>query len=204
MPVTINLDLVADAAGTVDVITATYNPAPPSLYDGLLLFFFASGANTSTTPTFNPNTLGARTIVKKGGTALVAGDIPGANALMCVAYDLGNTRWELLNAAVGNNYKVYKALLTQSGTDAPVATVLENTLGTVTWLYSSVGDYFATSANLFTIGKTVLRIHKGDCPSLILIQIDDVVLSLTTYDSAGLQDNSLLNTSVNIEIQVYP
>jgi hypothetical protein len=26
-------------------------------------------------------------------------------------------------------YKVYKALLTQSGTDAPVATVLQNTLG---------------------------------------------------------------------------
>lgn len=26
-------------------------------------------------------------------------------------------------------YKVYTALLTQSGTDAPVATVLENTLG---------------------------------------------------------------------------
>ena len=38
---------------------------------------------------------------------------------------------KLYNLAVGDSrpYKVYTALLTQSSTDAPVATVLENTLG---------------------------------------------------------------------------
>ena len=36
-------------------------------------------------------------------------------------------------------YKVYTALLTQTGTNAPVATVLENTLGgTPVWSYDKV------------------------------------------------------------------
>jgi hypothetical protein len=41
-------------------------------------------------------------------------------------------------------YKVYTALLTQTGTDAPVATVLENTLGEeIIWVRNDVGDYQA-------------------------------------------------------------
>ena len=40
-------------------------------------------------------------------------------------------------------YKVYTALLTQSGTDAPVATVLENTIGGGDAIYSrdTTGEY---------------------------------------------------------------
>lgn len=42
------------------------------------------------------------------------------------------------------NYKVYTALLTQTGTDAPIATVLENTIGnTITWTRESAGIYNA-------------------------------------------------------------
>jgi hypothetical protein len=41
-------------------------------------------------------------------------------------------------------YKVYTALLTQTGTSAPVATVLENTLGEeIIWVRNDVGDYQA-------------------------------------------------------------
>lgn len=44
--------------------------------------------------------------------------------------------------------KVYKALLSQSGTDAPTAIVLENTLGvTITWSRLSVGKYRGTFTN---------------------------------------------------------
>ena len=53
--------------------------------------------------------------------------------------------------------KVYKALLTQTGTDAPVATVLVNTLGDVTFAHGGTpGIFDITSADLFTIGKTVI------------------------------------------------
>jgi hypothetical protein len=52
-------------------------------------------------------------------------------------------------------YKVYVALLTQAGTDAPVATVLENTLGgTVVWTRSDAGVYIGTLASAFTENKT--------------------------------------------------
>ncbi len=45
------------------------------------------------------------------------------------------------------SYGVYAALLTQSGTDAPVATVLQNTTGTtVTFLRTNVGMYRAVFA----------------------------------------------------------
>ena len=93
----INLQFVAVAAGTVDVITATYAPVPLSLMDRMMVLFRATGSNITTTPTFNPNTLGAKVIVKKGGVALAVGDITGAGYVGHLVYDASNERWELLN-----------------------------------------------------------------------------------------------------------
>ena len=73
MAIDINLGLSAEATGTVDVITATYSPAP-TLVDRKILFLRTLGTNLTTTPTFNPNGLGALTIVKQGGVALAVGD----------------------------------------------------------------------------------------------------------------------------------
>lgn len=90
---------IADAGGTADAITATYSPANGSLTDNLLLAVNAANANATTTPTFAPDGLTARTIVKEGGAALVAGDIRGIEHCLLLRYDLANTRWELLNPA---------------------------------------------------------------------------------------------------------
>jgi hypothetical protein len=60
----------------------------------------AAGANVTTTPTFAPDGLAAKTITKKGGVALAAGDIPGEHAVCILEYNLAHTRWELLNPAV--------------------------------------------------------------------------------------------------------
>lgn len=90
---------IANAAGTVDAITADYTPNI-TLSDRRLCAFIATGANTSATPTFAPDGLAAHTIVKMGGQALSAGDIPGAEAVCILQYDLTNTRWELLNPTV--------------------------------------------------------------------------------------------------------
>lgn len=86
----------ADASGTVDTITADFSP-DISLTDKTLVAVVAAGANTSTTPTFAPDGLTAHTIVKQGGQALLAGDIPAAGFVMLLEYNLANTRWELLN-----------------------------------------------------------------------------------------------------------
>lgn len=89
-----------DGGGTADAITAAYSPAITALVDGQLCFVRATAANATTTPTFAPNGLTARTIVKVGGTALVAGEIAADGHELILRYDLANTRWELLNPAV--------------------------------------------------------------------------------------------------------
>jgi hypothetical protein len=94
------LPIVA-AGGTVDAITADYTP-DITLSSMRIVAFVASGANTSATPTFAPDGLTAHTIVRYGGQALVAGDIPAALAVCLLQYNLANTRWELLNPAQPN------------------------------------------------------------------------------------------------------
>lgn len=85
------------AGGTADAITAAYTIPITALVDGQQCFVRASAANTTTTPTFSPNGLTARTIVKNNGSALVAGDIAGAGHELQLRYDLTNTRWLLMN-----------------------------------------------------------------------------------------------------------
>ncbi len=93
--------VAATAGGTVDIITASVTPIPAALVNNLKVCIEASGANTSATPTFNLNALGAKTVVKGSNQALVAGDIPGVNARIELIYDLSLTKWVLMNPAYG-------------------------------------------------------------------------------------------------------
>lgn len=88
-----------DGGGTADAITATYSPAITALVDGMILKVRATAANATTTPTFAPNGLTARTIVKDGGQALEVDEIAGDGHGLLLQYDLANTQWELLNPA---------------------------------------------------------------------------------------------------------
>ncbi len=97
-----NTFLFVAAGGTAQAITATYSPAIGTLVDGMELCARASAANTAAAPTFAPNGLTAHPITKLGGVALVAGDIYGAGHELRLRYNLANTRWELLNPAIGS------------------------------------------------------------------------------------------------------
>ena len=57
---------------------------------------------------------------------------------------------------VGASYKKYVGTLTQSNSDAPVAVVLENTLGSITWTYDSVGYYYGTLTGAFATATKVV------------------------------------------------
>jgi len=83
--------------GTADAITATFVPAITAVVDGMELCVRATAANATTTPTFSPNGLTARTIKKQGGQALVAGDIRDAGHELRLRYVAATTHWELLN-----------------------------------------------------------------------------------------------------------
>lgn len=129
-----------DGGGTADAITATYSPVITALVDGQLCYVRATLANATTTPTFSPNGLTARTIVKNGGVALVAGDIVGDGHELILRYDLTNTRWELLNPAP----------------DLSSKQPLEATLTSLSGLSLVAGDIlYATAAD------TLQRLAKG-------------------------------------------
>ena len=103
-------------------------------------------------------------------------------------------------------YKVYTALLTQSGTNAPVATVLENTLGgTVVWSYSITGEYIGTLNGAFLNNKTFLNIknntHSSNTEytsSIGRINIDKIVVGSKINGTSS--DGAML---ASIEIRVY-
>lgn len=86
----------AVAGGTADALTATFGILP-ALADGLQFSVRAASANATATPTFNPNSLGALTICKLGGGALLAGDIAGAGHELILRYRASPARYELLN-----------------------------------------------------------------------------------------------------------
>lgn len=115
-------------------------------------------------------------------------------------------------ASGGSSYLKYVALLSQSGTDAPVAAVLENTLGgTVVWSREDVGRYSATLTGAFTANKTwcsaIAGGYYGNSVFLLFTRIDSDTAMLQSYDynGLGLQDISTdTEKEVSIEIRVYP
>jgi hypothetical protein len=98
-------------------------------------------------------------------------------------------------------YKVYTALLTQEGENAPVATVLENTVGSIVIDYDSIGGYYIESPS-FENSKTLVLI--GSLSSLDhtwFAQCYEPQIYINTFDS-GIASDSILNNA-SIEIRVY-
>lgn len=85
--------------GTADAITATFLVPFTSLVSAPV-WWRATAANATTTPTFKRDGLVAKTLVKGSNQALVAGDIPGAGAWMCSQYDATLDKEVLLNPAI--------------------------------------------------------------------------------------------------------
>jgi len=90
----------AVAGGTADAITADFTPNV-SLTNGTTVIVRAGSANTTTTPTFAPDSLTAKTIIKGNGLALVAGDIAGAGHWLEMQFDTTLDKWVLQNPARG-------------------------------------------------------------------------------------------------------
>jgi hypothetical protein len=103
-------------------------------------------------------------------------------------------------------YKVYVALLTQTGTDAPVATILQNTLGVVpTWSYEGVGEYQLNQTGLFTLNKTIVLLGgvTGGGDTLVTDVGNVNYFYISTSDETDNLANDLLSKTT-IEIRVYP
>ena len=112
-------------------------------------------------------------------------------------------------AAFANSYSlgytVYTALLTQAGTAAPVATVLQNTTGgTVTWSRTSAGVYIAEiSGTTYPVNKTTVLLGNTNAHNTISAKA-------TTTTKIGFEqirnaDDTNVDTlsTVSIEIRIY-
>jgi hypothetical protein len=80
--------------GSANAQTVALSPCPTAYAAGLPFSWLPTAANTSTTPTVNVCSLGAKTIVAKGGAPLAAGDL-STTAIAFVIYD--GTNMELQN-----------------------------------------------------------------------------------------------------------
>ncbi len=109
-------------------------------------------------------------------------------------------------AAFANSYSlgytVYTALITQTGTADPVATVLQNTTGqTLVYGRTSGGEYTITaSSSLFTANKTIVFLNGGSAENnhdVAWGRASDTVINLSTHNSDG------KFTGGSIEIRIY-
>lgn len=102
-------------------------------------------------------------------------------------------------------YKVYVAVMSQSGTSAPSATVLENTIGSIAWTRTASGTYQGRLTSAFTSGKVFLccqvnAISQTGVVDIIRVDADNINL-LSTDMSYSAKDDIITDTS--IEIRVY-
>jgi hypothetical protein len=102
-------------------------------------------------------------------------------------------------------YKVYTALLNQTGTSNPVARVLENTLGgSIVWTRNSTGTYLGTLTGIFTTNKTTVMITNGSAGSDTVAgyaELDYIVLFSHLTTNGSTSDSVYDNAT--IEIRVY-
>ncbi len=113
--------------------------------------------------------------------------------------------------------KVYVALLTQTGTDAPVATIIKNTLGgEIFWEYAGVGSYSGTLEGAFTLNKTNLGNStasqlntlveadgSGD-NSWQIFRTDADIIEIKTYSDLAITPANGILIGQFTKIEVYP
>lgn len=108
---------------------------------------------------------------------------------------------------IAPTYKVYSALLTQSGTGAPVATIMQNTIGSaITWSRASAGNYIATATGLLTSLKTTIftgqdYLSAGDI-TYCYPDDNNNTATIETLNNAGASTDGILIRTF-VEIRVY-
>lgn len=140
-----SLPPLASATGTADAITATFSPAI-TLANGIVVYVRTTTPNTITTPTFNANALGAKTIVKGNNAALSVGD---CNGWMSLQYNSTLDKWVLKN---------------------PIYGVLSQGLVSKSINYVTTNQTISTA----TLGGTVIAAHAAGLLSLTLPALSGV------------------------------
>lgn len=168
---------------------------------------------------FQDNTVSAITSYKESGVSPIRfgiNDVQIANVSdIGLSYqsdfssvNSSNPRWLVDKAYVDNvkPYKSYVALLTQTSTNAPTATVLENSLGgAIVWTYGGAGYYYGTLSGAFVNNKTYATLSTGLGAGAEIVKVGVISnnqIMVTVANSLNAATDGVLY-SASLEIRVY-
>lgn len=108
-----------------------------------------------------------------------------------------------------DSYKIYVALISQTSTDDPTVTILENTIGDIVWERVTAGRYEGTLNNIFLANKTVCFLTQSlrtltESVDEITVEFSRVTnnsVFIKTNLEGTLTDGLLIDTS--LEIRIY-
>lgn len=164
-------------------------------------------------------------LTQSGGDNLL--DIFDGNLTIGVTYKIFlneglDGQWDFTNVGAPNNLENTSFVATGTtpnswgnnigsagllyNTGAPIATVLENTIGNVWFIYQDVGIYSLDSIELFTSDKTYLYIQSYPYPDEekeIGITRDSTNTIAISNTQVGTYSDNILNFGASIEIRVY-
>lgn len=125
-----------------------------------------------------------------------------------ISVSSNNTTDTITISGTAAPYKVYTALLSQSDSSAPVATVLGNTLSAdIIWTRISTGVYFGTLSGAFTNNLTTVScnygIISGDASIITGFRSNSNVVRVQTYKASDKTLSEMKGSLIFIEIRVY-
>jgi hypothetical protein len=89
------------------------------------------------------------------------------------------------------SYKVYTALLNQTGTNAPIATILENTLGgNISWSRQNVGYYSATFSDTFPPQSTFVLSSSN------YMQFSSAVITTSIVSTMSISGSNIIDIQI--------
>jgi hypothetical protein len=98
----------------------------------------------------------------------------------------------------------YTALLSQTGTDAPTAIVLADTIGGITWTRIAQGQYIGTAPNPLDVLNTFVIIGNVEHDHLATAEVlTDGTIYVRTTDTQNHQHNDGNLRYSSIEVRIY-
>jgi hypothetical protein len=184
--------------------------------------------NAGATPKITSNVFSSRPISDSVGSIYISTDTDEI-------YQYNGSNWDLLGGVVNTitsttltvdstdpknpivdlGYKIFTAVITQSGTSAPtIDYTLVNTLGfTPTFAYVSPGIYTVSSTFAWTNNKTVVFLNPGFMPTGVGVDAGVALgwernsssqITLKSKKTSNDTDTNGLIFKATIEIRVYP
>ena len=103
---------------------------------------------------------------------------------------------------------VYKALMTQTGTAAPTATVLLNSIGSIVWSRDGVGNYIGTLTGAFTdvvpMYRAITINGSDEIGYLSISKVSSDIVRAIIFNLITSTGEELEDINVPITIETYP